>query len=116
VHPTRRTPHVAIGTLMVIVTTLALVGDISGLAKATAVLLLCGFMLVNGALVLLKHRPGEPRGKFEVPVIIPICGILVCGALLLNAARKELAIAGGLLGLIMLLYVILRPKSVLSDE
>jgi len=40
VHPTRRTPHIAVLALMAVVTVLAFVGDISSLARATSVLLL----------------------------------------------------------------------------
>ncbi len=102
--PSRRTPHVAILCLMAIVLILALVGDISGLAKATAVLLLCVFTILNTALVVLKNRPGEPRGTFEVPVVIPIGGILICILLLGHAQRQELILAGVLLLLIVVLY------------
>ncbi|HEX6012508.1 MAG TPA: hypothetical protein VFY87_12040, partial [Geminicoccaceae bacterium] len=40
VHARSRTPHVAIGTLFVTVTALALAGDITALASATVLLLL----------------------------------------------------------------------------
>src|SRR5688572_25316539 len=70
VHHARRTPHVAIVVLLVIVLVLALVGDISQLASATSLLLLGSFTLVNAALVVLKRRAGEPRGQFEIPTII----------------------------------------------
>jgi len=85
---------------------LALVGDISGLAKATAVLLLAVFTILNAALVMLKNRPGEPRGTFEVPVVIPIGGIVICILLLAHAQRQELTLAGGLLLLIVVLYAV----------
>jgi len=102
--PSRRTPHVAILCLMAMVLILTLVGDISGLAKATAVLLLGVFTILNAALVVLKNRPGEPRGTFEVPVVIPVGGILICILLLAHAQRQELILAGGLLLLIVVLY------------
>lgn len=104
VHAKRRTPHVAIVVLMLIVTALALAGDISALAKATAVLLLLVFTVINAALMVLKNRPGEPRGTFEVPVVIPIGGIVICVLLLAHAQCQELALAGGLLLLIIVLY------------
>jgi basic amino acid/polyamine antiporter, APA family len=107
-HPSRRTPYVAILCLMVVVMALALVGDISGLAKATAVLLLGVFTILNTALVLLKNRPGEPRGTFEVPVVIPLGGIVICILLLAHAQRQELTLAGVLLLLILVHYALTR--------
>ncbi len=102
--PKRRTPHVAILVLMLIVTILALAGDISALAKATSVLLLLVFIVINAALVVLKNRPGEPKGTFEIPVIIPAVGIAICILLVAHAQRRELLLAGGLLALIVVLY------------
>ena len=68
VHRTRHTPHVAILTLLAVVLVLAVSGGedaVKQLASATALLLLCSFMVVNTALIVLKLRPGEPRGRFR---------------------------------------------------
>lgn len=117
VHATRRTPHVAILTLMVIVTTLALAGDITALAKSTAALLLGAFMLMNLSLIVLKLRPNEPRGSFEVPIVVPMAGIAVCGLLLAFTREPDaLKISGILLGVICVLYFALRPKNVVMEE
>lgn len=56
VHGSRRTPHVAMGVLLVIVLAMQFVGDISQLASATVLLLLVVFVLVNGALIVLTLR------------------------------------------------------------
>lgn len=85
VHPVRRTPVVAIAVLFVIAGLLALIGNIATLASATVLLLLTVFVVVNGALLVLKRRPGERRGRFEVPAVVPILGALVC--LVLIVAR-----------------------------
>ena len=53
------------------------VDAVKQLADATALLLLCSFIVVNTSLIVLKLRPGEPAGAFEVPIIIPALGILV---------------------------------------
>ena len=116
VHPVRRTPHVAIGVLMVIVLALALIGNLKSLAAATSVLLLCVFIVINVALVILKRRPGEPAGQFEVPTAVPVVGALVCAALLLNAKPEAFAIAGALLVGIVVLYFVLRPEALGEDE
>lgn len=122
VHRGRRTPHVAILVLLVIVLALALSGDIRQLADATSLLLLGAFVVVNGSLVVLKLRPGEPRGAFEVPVVIPGAGVGVClvmiGGRVLGPGSDLRAplIAGGILAGIALLYVLRRPERVVLEE
>lgn len=112
VNESRHTPHFAILALLAIVVPLALLGDIAALAAATVLLLLFVFSVVNGALVILIRRPGEPRGRFEIPWIIPALGLLVCVALILvrvftgNATAPLIAL--GLLAAILGLYALTR--------
>ncbi len=110
VHAKRRTPHVAAGILLAILLTLALSGDITSLAKSTSVLILVCFMLVNSALVVLKHRKDEPKGQFEVPTFVPILGAIICGGLLVSAEAPELKTAAIILAVIAVLYFVLRPS------
>lgn len=124
IHGKRNTPHVAIATLLVLVLILALSGGedaVRQLASSTALLLLFSFMVVNSALVVLKLRPREPHGQFEVPLFVPVFGILVnltlIGSRLLSGeggARAPL-IAGGIVVVVTALYFILRPKNI-TDE
>jgi basic amino acid/polyamine antiporter, APA family len=114
VHAVRRTPHMAILVLMGIVTVLILAGDISVLAKATSVLLLTVFIVVNASLIVLKRRPTEPKGHFEVPTLVPVGGILISGLMLSNAKFPEVRIAVILLLAIAALYYVLKPK--MTDE
>jgi APA family basic amino acid/polyamine antiporter len=116
VHPARRTPHVAIVCLMVIVTVLALTGDLAPLASATSVLLLTVFIVVNGALIVLQRLPGEPKGVFEVPAAVPVGGIVVCATLLANAKPEALKIAAALLAGIVVLYFVVRPKHITEES
>jgi len=115
VHPVRRTPHVAILVLLGLVLALALAGDIRQLADATSLLLLGAFVVVNAALVVLKLRPDEPRGAFEVPVLVPALGAGVCllmiGGRVLGpeADARAPLIAGGIVTGIALLYLLRRP-------
>jgi amino acid transporter len=123
VHPLRRTPHVAIYVLMIFVIGLSMIRSISQLAAATSLLLLCVFCLINAALVVLKLRPGEARGRFEVPLAVPIAGALSCAALI--AARLSritedynwigVLIAAGLVALAAALFFITRPQTI-DDE
>lgn len=110
VHSARRTPHVAIMVLLGLALILVSLGDVSRLARSTSVLLLTVFIVVNLSLIVVKNRPGEPKGAFEVPMFVPVGGILVCLAMLLNAKWAEVQLALALLGGISVLYFAARPK------
>ncbi len=121
IHPLRRTPHRAILVLAGIVMLLALWGNIGQLAAATSMLLLCVFVVVNAALIVLQRKPGEERGAFEVPVVIPAAGILVClgmlGAAIANPDRRQAVfIALSLLVGISILYFLMRPQNVIVED
>lgn len=126
VHPARRTPHMAIFALMVIVIVLAMSGSVGQLAAATSVLLLTVFIIINAALIVLKRRPDEPRGAFEIPLFVPIGGIIVCALMLYNVKAPAATpsdpnpydprfIALALITGIALLYVLMRPKNITED-
>ncbi len=110
VHATRRTPYVAIGILLLVVIALSLIGNIGALAASTVLLLLTVFTVVNIALVILKRRPSERTGRFEVPVFVPIAGAILCaGLIVVRVAEGDWAapfIAGGLLAAILVLYFV----------
>lgn len=110
VHSTRKTPYIATLGILFILLCLALSGDISSLAKSTSLLLLLCFMLVNVALIILKNRKDEPKGSFEVPVMIPILGAIACAGMLFHVQGPEIKTAGLLLGAIAMLYFALKPK------
>lgn len=109
VHAKRRTPHLAILALLIVSTPLVMLGTITDLASATVLLLLTVFVVVNFSLVVLKHRPGEPSGAFEVPMAVPVGGALVCAGLLavrlINGDYTAPAIALALLGATVAVYV-----------
>jgi amino acid transporter len=124
VHARRQTPHIAILTLLVVVLVLALSGGTDGvrtLASATAILLLCAFMVVNTSLVVLKRRSGEPRGAFEVPIWVPVVGVLINAALIVArltdpaADQRAPVIAGAIAVVVTILYFVIRPRSI-SEE
>ena len=115
VHPVRRTPHVAIVLIFVLIAILILSGDISELASATVLLLLV-FLVVNSALVVLKMRPGEPPGGFELPIAVPALGAVVCVVMFATRVGagdwRAPAIAGVLLLGVAALYFVLRFRAV----
>lgn len=114
IHQSRRTPHIAVAVLFVVVATLQLAGNITQLASATVLLLLIVFTTVNGALVILKRREGNMAGRFNAPVIVPVLGGTICLAMILGQLfqgdiRAPL-IAGGLIALILTAYVLTRGR------
>ncbi len=115
VHERRRTPHVAIGLIFLLLAPLSLLGSVGELAAATVLLLLSVFAVVNIALVVLKVRAGEPRGAFEVPAAVPLAGAIVCAALVLVRVIAghwvATALAGAMLGLIVLAFLAWRTSS-----
>jgi amino acid transporter len=124
IHPGTRTPHVAVGVLLLVVVALMLAGDITALASATVLLLLAVFTGVNIALLVLQRRPGEPHGGFEVPAFVPVLGAVVCFALLANRVAgafaggdwRAPALAGAVLLAILALFLLVRPRAVADDD
>lgn len=75
VHPATRTPHRATLLAALLIAVLALTAPLSVLAKATSLITLFVFTLINVALLAIKWR-GEPEeGEiFQVPVLVPALG------------------------------------------
>ena len=114
VHAARRTPHLAVAALFLVLAPLALLGTITELAAATVLLLLLVFTVVNGALFILKGRDGEKRGRFEIPRAIPALGALTCLILIVVRVAtgdwQAPALAGALLVGAFALYVLMQRK------
>jgi basic amino acid/polyamine antiporter, APA family len=111
VHRSRRTPHVATVAVFLAVTLLGSFGAISQMARATSVLLLSSFMLMNVSLMVLQRRPHEPRGAFEAPRWVPAAGALVCGLLLAHSDGSDWWVAGSVLLAIAILYFLQKPTA-----
>jgi APA family basic amino acid/polyamine antiporter len=81
VHPTRRTPYVAIGfTTLLAFGLITFVGEIPALGGTTALLLLCVFTIVNIAVLVLRRDRVEHR-HFRTPTIVPVLGAICCAFL-----------------------------------
>jgi hypothetical protein len=75
---------------------------------------------------VLQLRPGEPRGAFEVPMLVPALGILVNVALICSrmialwrdpgVGARPLVIAAVLGIVITILFVAMRPQAIPEDE
>jgi amino acid transporter len=114
VHAARRILHLAVASLFLVLAPLALLGTITELAAATVLLLLFVFMVVNGALFILKGRDGERRGRFEIPRAIPAFGALTCLILIVVRVAtgdwRAPALAGALLLGAFALHLLIQRK------
>ena len=96
VHRGRRTPWVSIVFTTLIVMVLIASGDIGALARATVLLLLVVFIVVNVCVFVLRRDRVEHE-HFRTPLVFPILGILVSLALLTQQQWDTFLRAGGLL-------------------
>ncbi len=89
VHPRRRTPHVATGVAGGLVLVLALGFPLAALARATSLLTLSVFALVNLALFRLQGREPLPDGVRGVPRSVPLLGFVSStGFIVLEGVRR----------------------------
>ncbi len=77
-HPSRSTPHVAIGVILIAAVALALSGSITLLAGTTSTLLLAVFIAVHAALLRIKRHPESGPAPFTVSAFVPVLGVCSC--------------------------------------
>jgi basic amino acid/polyamine antiporter, APA family len=106
-HPARRTPQITIAILGCVVLVLALLFPLKTLAAGTSLLLLTSFIVMNIAMIVLKHRRSEAKGAFEVPTAVPALGIVVCAGVIAFADPAAIGLAGGLLAGVLVVAAIL---------
>ncbi len=120
VHAGRRTPHIAIAALFLILAPLALTGTVTELASATVLLLLAVFVVVNGSLFILKQRKGEKPGEFEIPRLVPALGMVVCLTLIVvrvgTGDWRAPTIAGALLLGALAIYLAMRLSTIATGR
>jgi amino acid transporter len=81
VHAGRRTPYVAIAfTTLLAFALVTFVGEIPALGGTTALLLLCVFVVVNIAALVLRRDP-VGHEHFRTPTALPVLGALTCAFL-----------------------------------
>jgi amino acid transporter len=91
------------------------------LASATSLLLLCSFIVVNTSLIALKLRPGEPPGAFEVPVFVPVLGVVINATLIFarlsspGEGTRAPLLAGIIVAFITALFFVIWPKNVTEE-
>ncbi|WP_129338961.1 APC family permease [Cellulomonas endophytica] len=108
--PGRRTPWVAILVTTAVAMVLAATGELVDLASTVVLLLLFVFLSTNVAvLVLRKDRVDHPH--FRVPAVVPVLAVVSCLVLLTQQEAQHWALAGGLLAVGVVLFLLTRRSS-----
>jgi APA family basic amino acid/polyamine antiporter len=85
VHPLTRTPVIATSCVVSIILVLALLLPIAELAETTSLIVLIVFVFVNLSLIRMKIKNRDrPDGGFQVPLWVPICGMVSCALLIVS--------------------------------
>jgi len=117
VHAGRRTPYVAIAfTTLLAFALITFVGAIPALGGTTALLLLCVFVVVNIAVLVLRRDP-VAHGHFRTPTLLPVLGALSCAFLAAPWTGRDLVqyeIAGLLMAIGIGLWLLMRLAGVTS--
>jgi len=87
-HPRLGTPVLATLFIGTCVIASALMLPLATLAGITSVILLSVFVLVNGALILVKRQ--DPQARFQVPMIVPVLGLTLALAALVFSMSTQL--------------------------
>lgn len=114
VHGKTHTPYIAIAIVALVFVTLALVGNISSLARATSLFVLLVFMCMNASLFLFQKRDRHKKRhqtRWRIPQVVPILGMLGTMAMIAHASVDDLKIAGTLMLVIVILFFIQRPTA-----
>ena len=114
VHPSRRTPHVAIGTYVTIALGLALSGSFEGLLVLTNVSALLVYIGVALSAWELRRRDVRSHGEpFVVPggPLVPVLTCLVIiGVIVATVSLVEVAAVGGVIALAAAGYMLKRQR------
>lgn len=111
VHPTYRTPHVAIWFTSIVLVTLALTGSFVFLAAVSAVARLVVYMSACGATLRLRSASMADRvgaAHFVAPggPIVPIVAIAITSSILVSATTQQLLAGGAALAAGAVLFAI----------
>jgi amino acid transporter len=113
--PNRRTPWVAIAATTAVAMLLTLVGDLSTLAETVVLLLLVVFMSANVSVLVLR-RDRVDHDHFRVWTFVPVLGIGSCVLLLSQQSATVWLLAGALLVVGVVLYLIARRFAGQPDQ
>jgi amino acid transporter len=82
ISPHTQTPSVATTFVAICILGLSLFLPIARLAEWTSQIVLCVFVCVNLALVVIKRRAQIADDHFSIPLLVPVCGTIISGILL----------------------------------
>jgi APA family basic amino acid/polyamine antiporter len=109
VHPTRRTPYLAIAfTTFLAFCLIMFVGEVPALGGTTALLLLFVFTVVNIAVLVLRREPVDHE-HFRTPTFLPVLGAISCAFFAgpwTGRDPVQYKIAGILIGIGVVLWVV----------
>ncbi|MBZ9654617.1 APC family permease [Phyllobacterium lublinensis] len=109
VHPTRRTPYLAIAfTTFLAFCLIMFVGEVPALGGTTALLLLFVFTIVNIAVLVLRREPVDHE-HFRTPTFLPVLGAISCAFFAgpwTGRDPVQYKIAGILIGIGVVLWVV----------
>ncbi len=97
-HPSRRTPWVAIFSMIGLSMVFVFAGDIELVANVTNFTLFVTFIVINAALVFLRYSESGLKRPFRVPItvgklpVLPLFGLASCIFMLLQLNLEVLAI------------------------
>ncbi|HUV82412.1 MAG TPA: amino acid permease [archaeon] len=112
IHPTRRTPWIAIFTVTILSILFLFAGNIAFLANVTNYTLFLTFIVINAAIIWLRYKEPEVTRPFRIPInignlpILPIIGLVSCLFMLLQMdisiliVGVLLTVVGGVLSLV----------------
>ncbi len=112
VHPTRRTPWIAIFSVTALAVLFLFTGNIAFLANVTNYTLFLTFIVINAAVIWLRYKEPQLTRPFRTPIntgklpVLPIIGLLFCLFMLLQMDTHilimgvSLTIVGTLLSLV----------------
>lgn len=78
ISPRTNTPIISTLLTVAIIWAFAILFPIGNLAKATSLIIVCVFSLICISLIKIKLDKSSPKASFQVNIIIPIIGGLIC--------------------------------------
>ncbi|MBU2496649.1 MAG: amino acid permease [Nanoarchaeota archaeon] len=110
IHPTRRTPHIAILATTILAIIFALIGDIGIVAEITNFTIFTVFIAVNAALIWLRYKEPDTERGFKMPLnigkfpILALLGIITTAILLVHLKMIVVLLGMGIILVGFLLY------------
>jgi len=114
VHEKRRTPWIAVVSVLLLASMFAMIGDITIVAELTNFAVFSAFIVVNASLIALRYKSPNLKRKFKVPLnigkfpVLPLLGIITCFFMLANLELSVIAGGVGLIALGLLIHYSLR--------